>query len=118
MVFRVSNNHCVSSHHRVSMAPQTASQRREVDAMAQSYRFGPKNAYLILYNAVSAVAWAAVLGRVAVVLGWKGAPFVPLVVDNFARITQTCAVMEILHSLTGRIPLGFGISLPCAHPTG
>ncbi|GAB1320396.1 hypothetical protein MFIFM68171_10606 [Madurella fahalii] len=72
--------------------------------MAQSYRFGPKNAYLILYNAVSAVAWAAVLGRVVVVLGWKGAPFVPLVVDNFARITQTCAVMEILHSLSGVVP--------------
>lgn len=70
--------------------------------MAQSQRFGPQKAYLVVYNAASAVAWAAVLGRVAVVLGWKGAPFVPLVVDNFARITQTCAVMEILHALTGK----------------
>jgi very-long-chain (3R)-3-hydroxyacyl-CoA dehydratase len=26
---------------------------------------------------------------------------VPLVVDNFARITQTCAIIEILHALTG-----------------
>ncbi|KAL2017130.1 hypothetical protein VTK56DRAFT_2552 [Thermocarpiscus australiensis] len=66
--------------------------------------FGPKKAYLILYNAASAVAWSAILGRVAVVLGTKGAPFVPLVVDNFARITQTCAVMEILHALTGVVP--------------
>jgi very-long-chain (3R)-3-hydroxyacyl-CoA dehydratase len=69
--------------------------------MAKQTGFGPKKAYLILYNAASAVAWATILGRVAVVAGWKGAPFVPLVVDNFARITQTFAVMEVLHALTG-----------------
>jgi very-long-chain (3R)-3-hydroxyacyl-CoA dehydratase len=69
--------------------------------MAKATGFGPKKAYLILYNTASAIAWAAVLGRVAVVLQWRGAFFVPLVVDNFARITQTCAVMEVLHALTG-----------------
>jgi len=69
--------------------------------MAATKGFWPKKAYLILYNAASAIAWATVLGRVAVVLWWKGAPFVPLVVDNFARITQTCAIMEVLHALTG-----------------
>ncbi|KAK3295820.1 tyrosine phosphatase-like protein [Chaetomium fimeti] len=72
--------------------------------MAKSTGFGPKKAYLILYNAASAVAWATILGRVAVVLGWKGAPFVPLVVDNFARITQTFAIMEVVHALTGVVP--------------
>jgi hypothetical protein len=70
--------------------------------MATSSRFGPKKAYLVLYNAASAVAWATILGRVAVVLGWRGPFFVPLVVDNFARITQTFAFMEILHALTGK----------------
>lgn len=69
--------------------------------MARSNGSGAKKAYLVFYNAVSAIAWATILGRVGVVLGWKGAPFVPLVVDNFARITQTCAAMEILHALTG-----------------
>ena len=69
--------------------------------MAKSNGFGPKKAYLILYNAVSAIAWTAILGRVAVVLAWKGAPFVPVVVDNFARITQTFAAIEVLHALTG-----------------
>ena len=73
--------------------------------MATSTGFGPKKAYLILYNTVSAIAWATVLGRVALVFFWKGAFFVPLVVDNFARITQTCAIMEILHALTGALPL-------------
>jgi len=72
--------------------------------MAKQTGFGLKKAYLILYNAASAVAWATILGRVAVVAGWKGAPFVPLVVDNFARITQTFAVMEVLHALTGVVP--------------
>lgn len=72
--------------------------------MAASKGFGPKKAYLILYNAASAVAWAAILGRVAVVLWWKGAPLVPLVVDNFARITQTFAIMEVLHALAGMFP--------------
>lgn len=73
--------------------------------MGKSNGFGPKTAYLVLYNAASAIAWATVLGRVALMLNMRGPSFVPLVVDNFARITQTCAVMEILHALTGEIPL-------------
>ncbi|KAL2263747.1 hypothetical protein VTK26DRAFT_5391 [Humicola hyalothermophila] len=72
--------------------------------MARSNGFGPKKAYLVLYNAASAIAWGVILGRVAVVLSMGGPSFVPLVVDNFARITQTCAVMEILHALTGVVP--------------
>ncbi|KAL2134047.1 hypothetical protein VTI74DRAFT_1158 [Chaetomium olivicolor] len=72
--------------------------------MAKSTGFGPKKAYLILYNAASSIAWATVLGRVVVCAWYKGVPFVPLVVDNFARVTQTCAVMEILHALTGVVP--------------
>jgi very-long-chain (3R)-3-hydroxyacyl-CoA dehydratase len=63
--------------------------------------FGPKKAYLILYNAASAIAWATILGRVATVLLMRGPAFVPIVVDKFARTTQTFAVMEILHALTG-----------------
>ncbi|KAK4217910.1 tyrosine phosphatase-like protein [Rhypophila decipiens] len=66
--------------------------------------FGPRKAYLVAYNAASAIAWATVLGRVAVVLGYKGAPLVPIVVNDFARITQTFAVMEIFHALTGIVP--------------
>ena len=63
--------------------------------------FGPKKAYLVLYNAASAVAWATILGRVAVVAYLKGAPLVPLVVSAFARVTQTFAIMEVFHALTG-----------------
>ncbi|KAJ4304281.1 hypothetical protein N0V88_001894 [Collariella sp. IMI 366227] len=46
----------------------------------------------------------SLLGRVLVCAWYKGVPFVPLVVDNFARITQTFALMEVLHALTGVVP--------------
>ncbi|KAM7202307.1 protein tyrosine phosphatase [Naviculisporaceae sp. PSN 640] len=66
--------------------------------------FGLRKAYLVAYNAASAVAWATVLGRVAVVLGMRGAALVPIGVNDFARTTQTFAVMEIFHALTGIVP--------------
>ncbi|KAK5664152.1 hypothetical protein OQA88_367 [Cercophora sp. LCS_1] len=65
---------------------------------------GPKKAYLVLYNAASAIAWSVVFGRVAAVLYTRGAPLVPLVVNDFARNIQTVAIMEILHALTGVVP--------------
>ena len=78
------------------MARQTTAQ-----AGRQSVSFGPKKGYLVVYNAASAMAWATILGRVVSVLSYKGASFVPLAVDSFARTTQTFAIMEIIHALTG-----------------
>lgn len=69
--------------------------------------FGPKKAYLFLYNAASAIAWATVLGRVVTILSTKGVPLVPLVVNDFARTTQSFAIMEILHAITGVVPAPF-----------
>ncbi|KAK3953343.1 tyrosine phosphatase-like protein [Pseudoneurospora amorphoporcata] len=63
-----------------------------------------RKGYLVLYNAASAVAWAMILVRVASVYSANGAGAVPLVVDDFARVTQTFAVMEIFHALTGIVP--------------
>lgn len=95
-----------------------ATRRNRPATMAQSTGFGPKKAYLILYNSASAIAWATILGRVVLVTWWKGAPFVPLVVDNFARVTQTFAVMEILHALTGAFPFPIpGSQSPYALPS-
>ena len=84
-----------------------------------------RKGYLVLYNAASAVAWATILGRVASVYFAKGAPFVPLVVDDFARVTQTFAVMEIFHALPGMPclpdacphpdPVSVSISHPCPY---
>ena len=67
--------------------------------------FGPKKAYLVLYNAASSLAWGVVLTRVLSTLYTHQNPAaVPPVVDSFARTTQTFAIMEILHALTGTLP--------------
>lgn len=60
-----------------------------------------KKGYLIAYNSASAIAWTTILGRVVAVLLLKGPHMVPLAVDNFARVTQTFATLEILHSILG-----------------
>lgn len=60
-----------------------------------------KTAYLVLYNAASAVAWAVVLGRTIAVCALLGPLFVYDAVGHWAKWTQTMAAMEILHSLLG-----------------
>lgn len=70
------------------------------------------DAYLLIYNAASAILWAAVLGRVAVTYTIRGPEFVPLVVMNFARWTQTLAGLEILHVALGASPLSRPVSEP------
>ncbi|KAI0603562.1 tyrosine phosphatase-like protein [Biscogniauxia sp. FL1348] len=66
-----------------------------------------KNAYLILYNAVSAGLWAVVLGRVIATNLTQGHEAVYPAVGQFCKWTQTLAGMEVLHSLFGivRAPL-------------
>lgn len=67
--------------------------------------FTAKKAYLVLYNAASASAWAMVLFRVvSSLLQHQDPSAVAPTVDSFARTTQTFAVMEILHALTGPSP--------------
>lgn len=67
--------------------------------------FTAKKAYLVLYNAASASAWAIVLFRVvSSLLQHQDPSAVAPTVDSFARTTQTFAVMEILHALTGPYP--------------
>ncbi|KAI0115768.1 tyrosine phosphatase-like protein [Nemania sp. FL0031] len=66
-----------------------------------------KNGYLILYNAVSAMLWLTVLGRIVGVNVLRGPQFAYPVVGEFCKWTQTLAGMEVLHSLFGivRAPL-------------
>ncbi|KAI1494820.1 tyrosine phosphatase-like protein [Biscogniauxia mediterranea] len=66
-----------------------------------------KNAYLVLYNAVSAGLWAVVLGRVVATNLAQGHEAVYPAVGQFCKWTQTLAGMEVLHSLFGivRAPL-------------
>lgn len=60
------------------------------------------SAYLFVYNFVSSVAWATVLGRTLVFGAADGVEAVYPGVGRFARLTQTMACLEVLHSLFGR----------------
>lgn len=62
-----------------------------------------KNGYLILYNAVSAVLWLTVLGRVVGANVTGGPLSVYPTVGEFCKWTQTLAGMEVLHSLLGML---------------
>lgn len=54
--------------------------------------------YLILYNLFSALLWTTVLGRVVLLIPLVGFNGVYGGVGEFAKWTQTIAVMEVLHS--------------------
>jgi very-long-chain (3R)-3-hydroxyacyl-CoA dehydratase len=64
----------------------------------------PKTQYLILYNFVSAILWVAVLGRVLLLVPLVGFGKTYRGVGNFAKWTQTMAILEIVHSAIGRHP--------------
>jgi very-long-chain (3R)-3-hydroxyacyl-CoA dehydratase len=61
----------------------------------------PKTQYLILYNFVSAVLWLAVLGRVVLLVPLVGFARVYPGAGNFAKWTQTLALLEVLHAAFG-----------------
>jgi very-long-chain (3R)-3-hydroxyacyl-CoA dehydratase len=71
-----------------------------------------KTTYLVLYNFISAVAWATVLGRTLVLYGIRGPSFVYLGVGVWTKWTQTMAALEILHSLLGTDNLARSIGVP------
>ncbi|KAF3013780.1 hypothetical protein E8E14_010434 [Neopestalotiopsis sp. 37M] len=60
-----------------------------------------KNGYLILYNAVSAVLWATVLGRTVGTNILRGPGFVHFTTGEFVLWTQTLMIMDVLHALFG-----------------
>ncbi|KAJ4198073.1 Very-long-chain (3R)-3-hydroxyacyl-CoA dehydratase [Fusarium falciforme] len=64
-------------------------------------------AYLVLYNFISTVLWATVLGRTVSLFVLHGPEFVYPYAGEFTKWTQTLAGMEVLHSLLGvvRAPL-------------
>ncbi|KAI0393110.1 tyrosine phosphatase-like protein [Xylariaceae sp. FL0594] len=66
-----------------------------------------KNAYLILYNAVSALLWLTVLGRIVGVNILRGHTLAYPAVGEFCKWTQTLAGMEVLHSLFGIVRAPF-----------
>jgi len=59
--------------------------------------------YLILYNLICAVLWTAVLGRVLLLIPLVGFEHVNGGVGEFAKWTQTLALLEVVHSALGRL---------------
>lgn len=59
------------------------------------------NQYLILYNLSCAVLWLAVFGRVILLIPLVGTQHVYGGVGDFAKWTQTVAILEVLHSALG-----------------
>ncbi|KAF2658888.1 PTPLA-domain-containing protein [Lophiostoma macrostomum CBS 122681] len=70
---------------------------------------GLKNKYLLAYNFLSQMLWFSVLGRVLTIAATQGVSSgkVYAATEEFARLTQTGAVLEVLHSAVGlvRAPL-------------
>lgn len=60
-----------------------------------------KTAYLVLYNFVSAILWSTVLGRTLLVATLHGYGRVFLGVGEFAKWTQTLALLEVAHAALG-----------------
>ncbi|KAL5612645.1 hypothetical protein BROUX41_004260 [Berkeleyomyces rouxiae] len=78
------------------MAPPPASAGRP------ARKNGPlKTTYLVAYNLASLVAWMTVLGRVVAILGLRGPVFVYSVAGEWTKWTQTLALMEVVHAMTG-----------------
>jgi hypothetical protein len=62
----------------------------------------PKTQYLILYNFVSALLWLVVLGRVLLLVPLVGFGRIYPGVGNFAKWTQSLALLEVLHAASGK----------------
>lgn len=84
-----------------------------------------KTQYLILYNFISAILWFAVFGRVVILLPIVGYKNVYGGVGEFAKWTQTTALLEIFHSASGKLPttslqflIFFSIEKNCAPQEG
>ncbi|VVT56664.1 uncharacterized protein SAPINGB_P005203 [Magnusiomyces paraingens] len=59
--------------------------------------------YLVIYNAVSAFFWAAVLLRFLVLFPLVGTKFVSGGLNDFLRWVQTLMILEVFHSLFGLV---------------
>lgn len=65
---------------------------------SQPQRTSFKTQYLIAYNLTSALLWSAVLGRVLLLIPSVGYANVYSGVGEFAKWTQTLALLEVVHS--------------------
>jgi hypothetical protein len=65
----------------------------------------PKTQYLIIYNSASALLWLVVLGRVLALVPLFGFAKVYWGTGDFAKWTQTLALLEVAHAALGELRL-------------
>ncbi|KAL9085144.1 MAG: hypothetical protein Q9159_004870 [Coniocarpon cinnabarinum] len=80
------------------MTPKTSGQ-----ATQSSTTMALNRQYLIAYNGVSFLLWATLLTRVTRTLYYYGVSDVYNIVGDFARNTQSLALLEVVHSLMGLV---------------
>ena len=84
--------------------PSDSQTHARSDTPAKSAPLTVRSRYLILYNTLSAILWAIILTRTTRILLTGGkSQNVFNQVGEFTRWTQTLAMLEILHSLTGLV---------------
>ncbi|RKF74714.1 putative very-long-chain -3-hydroxyacyl-CoA dehydratase [Golovinomyces cichoracearum] len=79
--------------------PDTKSQRGAKSSTDKSLR----TQYLILYNFVSASLWFIILGRVLMLVPLVGFARIFDGIGKFTQMTQTLALLEIVHSAVGLV---------------
>jgi very-long-chain (3R)-3-hydroxyacyl-CoA dehydratase len=94
-----SNSSAISSGQRPSSPSQSSTS-------LAARRTSPKTKYLITYNAISALLWLTILTRTLT----HAYPPRPLTLysstGTFARLTQTLALLEIVHAALGVVRAG------------
>jgi hypothetical protein len=92
----------LSPSYHPSLTQTLADRPQEPVRVARERKSSPvKTGYLVLYNAVSTILWATILGRVLLVASVHGTKYVFPAVGEFAKWTQTLALLEVVHAAVG-----------------
>ncbi|KAK5109288.1 hypothetical protein LTR62_007162 [Meristemomyces frigidus] len=92
---------------RPSDSQQPVSRQQQEDSAVKTLPPSYRTLYLILYNAISALLWSVVLGRVLLITAIHGHRYVFAGVGEWTKWTQTLAALEVVHAGIGlvRAPL-------------
>ncbi|RMY48910.1 hypothetical protein D0863_15280 [Hortaea werneckii] len=98
-----------SSDSQASRPAKPQQDAQPVKVVPPSYR----SLYLILYNSVSALLWAVVLGRVIAIESVHGRRGVYPGVGQWTKWTQTVAALEVVHAVLGKLRNASSLIPPC-----
>ncbi|KAF2733621.1 PTPLA-domain-containing protein [Polyplosphaeria fusca] len=84
-------------------------QQKQKSSTPKASPAGAVRVYLLAYNLVSAALWLSVLGKTVTIAGSEGVTSgkVYRELEQYSRLVQTGACLEVLHSLTGIVRAPF-----------